>query len=65
MKYLPTYFFEDSTETGVDKIKAQALIILGRTQPRIFMKLSNGDLDENSTVDDLISDPLLCVEIKP
>ncbi len=63
MKISPTYIFDTINEVGINKVPVDALIVIkdadGNGNSLDVIKIAPGELNNNSTVNDFLSDTLL------
>jgi len=63
----PIYHFNDATETGIDKVPANAKVYIldsdGSGTPKEVTKVAMGTLDGTSTIADFLNDSTLFKEV--
>ncbi len=63
MQIKPTYIFEDTTSTGIDKVPLNAAVIIkdsdGTGTPAHVIKIDQGVMDQNTTIATFLADGTL------
>ena len=67
MQIKPIYMFDDTNDTGINKVPDNAMVMIkdsdGAGTLKQILKISNTNLDDNSTISDFLNDSNLFSEM--